>query len=360
MCVHASRSGGRPARVRQIASLRAELVLRRARSSSGGMMPNVMFDGSIVRRVGVRHVVRQRADRGRARRRRRRLGPRRAPLRSGPRSAPTRPTRRSLRRPTSGPAKNSDGRARTCHVSASTVGPVDVGVAVHHAEAHELRVLEAGNQAQHALLLAPLDLRLEADQAVVIAGEVVLPQLHGRVRRRGRCADRRRPTGFIGPKRSVSAPRCAMTSIGRQPSKNSLLVEVVDRRRLGVDAARRRTARTPRASSGSSGSRPRRRRRRRPARDDVAGCRRRRSRCSSRPRRMSRSQRDCRNTFVAIDRLGEHDRTDRVVEIQMLLRRPAARRSADSASEVSGPVARITGSRSVDVRNRRRLRRGRS
>ena len=27
-------------------------------------------------------------------------------------------------------------------------------------------------------------------------------------------------TGFIGPNRSVSRPRCAITSIGRQPSKN--------------------------------------------------------------------------------------------------------------------------------------------
>jgi hypothetical protein len=29
------------------------------------------------------------------------------------------------------------------------------------------------------------------------------------------------PTGFIGPKRSVSSPREAITSTGRQPSKNS-------------------------------------------------------------------------------------------------------------------------------------------
>ena len=47
MCVHASRSAGRPARDRQIASLRASLCFAAARSAgSGGMMPNVMFDGS--------------------------------------------------------------------------------------------------------------------------------------------------------------------------------------------------------------------------------------------------------------------------------------------------------------------------
>ena len=88
-----------------------------------------------------------------------------------------------------------------------------------HAEPHELGVLEPGNQPQHARLLAPLHLRLEPDEAEVVAGEVVLPQLHDRVR----LAPGARivsPTGFIGPNRSVSTPRCAITSIGRQPSKN--------------------------------------------------------------------------------------------------------------------------------------------
>ena len=60
---------------------------------------------------------------------------------------------------------------------------------MHHAEAHELGVLEARDHPQHARLIAPLDLRLEPDQAVVIAGERVLPQLHHRVRQAGRCAD---------------------------------------------------------------------------------------------------------------------------------------------------------------------------
>ena len=50
-----------------------------------------------------------------------------------------------------------------------------------HAEAHELGLLEPGNQLQHARLLAPLHLRLESHQAEVIAGEVVLPELHDRV-----------------------------------------------------------------------------------------------------------------------------------------------------------------------------------
>ena len=60
--------------------------------------------------------------------------------------------------------------------------PVDVRVPVHHAEAHELRRLEPGDHPQHAPLLAPFELRLEADEAEVIACQRVLPQLHDRVR----------------------------------------------------------------------------------------------------------------------------------------------------------------------------------
>src|SRR4029453_13206264 len=55
---------------------------------------------------------------------------------------------------------------------------VDIGVAVNHAETYEVGILQAGDQAQHAGLISPFDLRLEADEAPVIAGEVVLPQLY--------------------------------------------------------------------------------------------------------------------------------------------------------------------------------------
>ena len=88
-----------------------------------------------------------------------------------------------------------------------------------HAEPDEFGLLEPGNQPQHARLLAPFQLRLEADQAEVIAGEVVLPELHDGVGLRP-VRGSFSPTGFIGPNRSVSSPRCAITSIGRQPSKN--------------------------------------------------------------------------------------------------------------------------------------------
>src|SRR5207302_3228980 len=58
---------------------------------------------------------------------------------------------------------------------------VDVRVAVHHAEAHELRLLQAGNEPQHTPLLAPFQLRLEADEAVMVSRKIILPELDGRV-----------------------------------------------------------------------------------------------------------------------------------------------------------------------------------
>ncbi len=54
---------------------------------------------------------------------------------------------------------------------------------MHHPEADELGVLESRDQRQDACLLAPFQLRLETHQAEVIAGDVVLTQLHHGVRR---------------------------------------------------------------------------------------------------------------------------------------------------------------------------------
>jgi hypothetical protein len=98
---------------------------------------------------------------------------------------------------------------------------------VNHPEPDELGVLQARDQPQHARLFAPLHLRLEADQAVVVAGEIVLAQLHDGV---GLATGARvaRPTGFIGPNRSVSTPRAAITSIGRHPRRTGI-VELVQR-----------------------------------------------------------------------------------------------------------------------------------
>ena len=188
-----------------------------------------------------------------------------------------------------------------------------------------------GNQPQHARLIAPLDLRLEPDEAEVIAGQVVLPQLHGGVRPRP-VRGSVRPTGFIGPKRSVSGPRCAITSIGRQPSKKSLLVEVVDRRRFRVDERVVERARTRPSSAGSSDSRPA------PSSTphacgasgtaappaSVAECRPKACRHGRRPWRPCPIA-TLPKHLRAIDRVGEHDRADRVVEIKVL----RARRTRD-------------------------------
>ena len=55
---------------------------------------------------------------------------------------------------------------------------VNVGVAVQHPESNELRALEPWNRAEDALLLGNLELRLEPDEVVVLAREIVLAQLH--------------------------------------------------------------------------------------------------------------------------------------------------------------------------------------
>jgi hypothetical protein len=48
------------------------------------------------------------------------------------------------------------------------------------------------------------------------AERIVLAELHNG-KRPPLVLDRAKPTGFIGPKRSVSSPRAAITSMGRQP-----------------------------------------------------------------------------------------------------------------------------------------------
>ena len=213
---------------------------------------------------------------------------------------------------------------------------------MHHPEADEFGLLETGNQAQHARLFAPFDLRLEADQAEVIAGQVVLPELDDGVRRlAGARIDEADRLHRSEAQRVAAAVR---HHLDRQAAfEESLLVEVVHGGRFRVRRAHRRSARTRRASSGNSGSRPRHRRRRRRARrrpsHGVSGfagpssawirlCRRTRRHAPPPSRRAE--------DLVAVDRLGQDDRADRVVEVQVILpdqrreRRPTApRTSAD-------------------------------
>ena len=56
---------------------------------------------------------------------------------------------------------------------------VDEGVAVHHAKARELRVLEPRDHAKDALLLAKAQVGLEAHQVVGACLGVLCTQLHG-------------------------------------------------------------------------------------------------------------------------------------------------------------------------------------
>ncbi len=60
-------------------------------------------------------------------------------------------------------------------------GGVDVGVAVDLAVAQEGRVLEAGDEAEDAGLLAELEVVLEADEVVAVGAEIFLAELDGGV-----------------------------------------------------------------------------------------------------------------------------------------------------------------------------------
>src|SRR4030095_7822852 len=109
---------------------------------------------------------------------------------------------------------------------AKYAGAVDIRVAVHDAEAHELRLLESRNQLQHSRLLAPLQLRLKANQAEVIAGQVVLAQLHRRI---GRASGSRvdEPDRFHRSETQGVSPT-VRHDLDRQASfADSLLVQIV-------------------------------------------------------------------------------------------------------------------------------------
>ena len=59
----------------------------------------------------------------------------------------------------------------------SSDGRVDVGVAVDLAVAQEGGVFEAGDEAEDAVLLAELEVVLEADEVVAVGAEVFLAEL---------------------------------------------------------------------------------------------------------------------------------------------------------------------------------------
>ncbi len=79
---------------------------------------------------------------------------------------------------------------------------------------------------EHARLIAKPHVILKSDQVIAIGALILLPQLHHRIRPSAgsRIGQARR---FIGPKRSVSRPRRAISSIGRQASKNGVLSSAI-------------------------------------------------------------------------------------------------------------------------------------
>ena len=210
----------------------------------------------------MRRVVRQGADRGRPRRRRRRAAvDERRRIQPGDQSR----RRRFHVALDAGHLPREEQRRPPPHLPRlrQHLRPVHVRVAVHHAEADELGLLQSWNQPEDACLLAPFELRLESHQAVVIAGEVVLAQLHDGVRRDARFADR---SG-----RRVSSARTAASRRRDGPSLQSAgslrrTARCRNRGRWPTRRARgrRKTSRTRRGSSGNSNSRPARRRHRRP------------------------------------------------------------------------------------------------
>ncbi len=59
---------------------------------------------------------------------------------------------------------------------------VDVGIAVDLPVAQKLGVLETRNQTHDPLLFGEAQVVLEADQVVAVRAQILLPQLHGRIR----------------------------------------------------------------------------------------------------------------------------------------------------------------------------------
>src|SRR6266516_4584004 len=105
---------------------------------------------------------------------------------------------------------------------------------MHHAEADEFGLLEPGDHPEHTRLITPFDLRLESDEAEVVARRIVLTQLHCRVRLAPRAGidetDRlhRSKSQRVAPSMSHHFDRQA-------PLEKPFLVEIVHRRRLGGD-----------------------------------------------------------------------------------------------------------------------------
>ena len=101
-----------------------------------------------------------------------------------------------------------------------------------HAHAHELGIREAGDHAEDALLLAPLELGLEAHHREMAGRQVVLPELHHRERSTTRArideADR-----LHGPEAQRVAPAAGDDLDGQAALEEELVLEGVQLGALG-------------------------------------------------------------------------------------------------------------------------------
>ena len=87
------------------------------------------------------------------------------------------------------------------------------------AEPRELRVLEPRDHAEDPHLLAILQLGLEAHHVAQRAERIVLPELHHGIGLHVRAMRVGKPDRLHRPVAQRFAPRSAITSMGRQPSK---------------------------------------------------------------------------------------------------------------------------------------------
>jgi hypothetical protein len=108
-------------------------------------------------------------------------------------------------------------------------------------EAHERGVREPGDRREDPLLLGPAKLRLEPDHRIMLGGEVVLTELNDRVRPRS-VRGSIKPTGFIGPNRSVS------TRVAPSPRSEGIPRSTASCRTRASALSRRKAARPTKVS----------------------------------------------------------------------------------------------------------------
>ena len=97
---------------------------------------------------------------------------------------------------------------------------------MHHAIAHKLGVLQAGNHGEHALLLAPFEPRLKAHQVIQGSLGVFLAQLYHRIGFPAR-AGINKPNGLQRAKGQCLTSAGGQNFHGQTALKHQLLFEIM-------------------------------------------------------------------------------------------------------------------------------------